>query len=281
MWKYGTCLVCGLGMVLLVAQPAAANMGPTYIIAGLLPGSVLLIMLLLLLSAVGGAYPILLHLDPNRNRGSRIAVRWMQAIAIVVSTLFMAADFSFLIVGLVGLAWLLYLWLWRCIQMLWWAKQAWGSTPRPPHLATANPWRLGLAGVTLIVLPVLAVYAADPFERERVERESRRIRITRSDTKTAATQAIVYANDKNAYPTSLKVLRDSGYANVRDEDPWGRPFVFAPLLTEGRKPKSEEDVYIYSKGSCGTGTYQPGRQDTGKCGAVGYSSIYGSFKGTE
>ena len=83
MWKYGKCLLGGLGMVLLVAQPAAANMGPTYLFVALVQGAFLLILLLLLLSAVGGAYPILLRLDPNRNQGWRIAGRLVQAVHVL------------------------------------------------------------------------------------------------------------------------------------------------------------------------------------------------------
>ena len=106
-----------------------------------------------------------------------------------------------------------------------------------------------------------------------------------SDTKTAVTQALVYSSDHGVYPTSVKVLRDAGYVNVADKDTWGRDWVLSPALTQGRAWKAGDDVYVYSKGPCGTGTYEPtrwgrstGEMDTGKCGAVGYSSIYGSFR---
>ncbi len=113
--------------------------------------------------------------------------------------------------------------------------------------------------------------------------------VAASDAKTAVTQAIVYAKDKGVYPTSLKVLRDSGYANVPDTDRWDRPFVLAPILSEGRKPRKEDDVYVYSQGACGTGTYEPtrwrkrsdGSLDTGKCGAAGYSSVHERFIGQD
>jgi len=103
----------------------------------------------------------------------------------------------------------------------------------------------------------------------------------RDDARTAVTQSIAYANDRDAYPTSIKVLRDVGYANIKDADPWGREWVLSPALTKGGAPKEGEDVYVYSKGPCRTGTYTPGRKDTGKCGAVGYSGLHGEFQGSE
>lgn len=59
------------------------------------------------------------------------------------------------------------------------------------------------------------------------------------------------------------------------------------MLAQGGKLQAGDDVYVYSKGFCGTGTYEPtrwrkdpqGGLDTGKCGAAGYSSLYGSFVG--
>jgi type II secretory pathway pseudopilin PulG len=103
---------------------------------------------------------------------------------------------------------------------------------------------------------------------------------TGADTKTVVTQAIVYAKDKGVYPTSLKVLRDSGYANVGDSDPWNNPYLLSPALASGGKPKDGDDVYVFSKGPKGTGTYPPPLTGvTGEDGSVGYSSVYGSFQG--
>jgi type II secretory pathway pseudopilin PulG len=101
-----------------------------------------------------------------------------------------------------------------------------------------------------------------------------------SATKTAVTQAIVYANDKGVYPTSLKVMRDSGYANVRDDDPWGVPYRLSLVLTRGKTPKEGDNVYIYSKGPQGTGTYpRPFTNLASARGSIGYSSIYGAWRG--
>lgn len=108
-----------------------------------------------------------------------------------------------------------------------------------------------------------------------------------SDTKTAVTQAIVFANDKGVYPASLKAMRNSGYANVPDTDPWKSAYVLSSVFTRSGTPQQKDDVYVYSKGRCGTGTYEPtrwrkdprGYLDTGQCGAVGYSSLLGTFAG--
>ena len=108
-----------------------------------------------------------------------------------------------------------------------------------------------------------------------------------SDAKTAVDQAAVYAVDRGGYPRSLKALREAGYANVPDADPWGSPYVLAPVFTRAGKPQAGEDVYIYSKGPCGTGTYTPGAwkrergaMRSGAHGAAGYSLIHGTFEGS-
>ena len=99
------------------------------------------------------------------------------------------------------------------------------------------------------------------------------------DVKTAVTQAIVYAEDTGAYPTSLQVLRNSGYANVADDDPWGVPYRLSPVLARGKTPTKGDNVYIYSKGSQGTGTYpRPFTDAAGARGSIGYSSIYGAWR---
>jgi len=285
MMQLGRPLAWALGLVLLTVDNAAANAGPGPAVAF---GPLLLIVLLILLSMAGGAYPILAHLEPNRNRWWRIAVRWAGAIGIMVSVIVLPTvdDDPVALIGLLCiLLVLVYLWLRRSIEMLWWAKQARSGDPKPAHLAVANPWRLGLTGVALLVLPILGIIAL--LNMEASERNRWKPFRAASDAKTAVTQGIVYANDHEAYPRSMRVLRDAGYANIRDADPWGNSWVFAPVLAEGRKPQKGDDVYVYNKGPCGTGTYQPsgwrknseGRTDTGKCGAIGYSSLYGEFRG--
>jgi prepilin-type N-terminal cleavage/methylation domain-containing protein len=111
----------------------------------------------------------------------------------------------------------------------------------------------------------------------------RRTRYSRAaaDTKTAVTQAIVYATDRNVYPTSIRAIRDAGLTNVSDTDPWGIPYVLSPALAGGAPPAYGDDVYIYSKGATAEGIYPvPFVTNTGIGGSVGYSSVYGSWAGS-
>jgi len=135
--------------------------------------------------------------------------------------------------------------------------------------------RLGVVlGITVllfqqIALPRLPLYVA--ATRSRFDRAMREV-------KTAVQQAIQYGKDKGAYPTSLKVLRDSGYGNVPDKDPWGTDYVLSPNLRAGAVPSATDDVYVYSRGRCGTGTYTPRLSErTGECAAGGFSSLDGAF----
>ncbi len=135
---------------------------------------------------------------------------------------------------------------------------------------TLLKWVLGLAVVAIlaaIAIPNLMSSQCIPPERRAA-----------SDTKWAVTQAIVYAQEKGVYPTSLKVLRDSGYANVLDNDAWNNPYVLTPVLLKGGPPKAGDDVYVFSRGRSGLGRYfDPQDLQTGEFRAIGYSSVYGNF----
>lgn len=102
-----------------------------------------------------------------------------------------------------------------------------------------------------------------------------------ADTRSAATQAIVFATDRNVYPTSIQAIRDAGLTNVSDTDPWGVPYGLSPTFAGGLPPGYADDVYIYSKGAGAAGTYPvPFVNNTGIGGSVGYSSVYGSWAGS-
>jgi hypothetical protein len=104
-----------------------------------------------------------------------------------------------------------------------------------------------------------------------------------ADSKTAVTQGIIYSNEKNANPGSLKALRDSGYANVADTDPWGSPWVASAAFADSGSPANQGEMGLCSRGprltgDCtfpmtGPGVSQPD-------GSVGYSSIYGAWQGS-
>ncbi|MFN3476469.1 MAG: type II secretion system protein [Candidatus Methylomirabilales bacterium] len=132
----------------------------------------------------------------------------------------------------------------------------------------------------LIVVAIIGILAAIAIPNlQGAQRRSKYSRAA-ADTKQATTQAITYSNDKGVYPTSIQVLRENGYTNVSSDDPWGNAYQLSPVLTSGSPPAITDDVYIYSKGASGTGTYPvPFTANTGLAGSVGYSSVYGSWTG--
>ena len=132
----------------------------------------------------------------------------------------------------------------------------------------------------LIVVAIIGILAAIAIPNLMTAQRKSKYSRAASDTKTAVTQSIVYANDKNVYPNSLATLRNGGYANVQSADPWGTDYALTSLLTAGGAAGGNDDLYIYSKGGSTTGVYPtPFAATTGPGGSVGYSSIYGSWMG--
>ena len=135
----------------------------------------------------------------------------------------------------------------------------------------------------LIVVAIIGILAAIAIPN--LMSAQRRSRYSRSatDTKTAVTQAIVYANDKNAYPgaTPLTTLRNSGYANISDNDPWANAYDFINPINTGNAPAQGDDIVVYSKGPNNNQNYTPPYTGAalGANREVGYSSVYGSFQG--
>ncbi len=132
----------------------------------------------------------------------------------------------------------------------------------------------------LIVVAIISILAAIAIPN--ILQAQRRARYSRaaSETKTATTNAMLYGVDKGRYPPSLAVLRDSGYPNVNQTDPWGTDYQLAPPLLAQQLVGVADDVYIFSKGVSQTGTYPvPFIYDTGPGGSAGYSSVYGAWMG--
>lgn len=134
----------------------------------------------------------------------------------------------------------------------------------------------------LIVVAIIGILAAIAIPNLLNSQRRSRYARAASDSKTAVSQALVYGSDKNIYPTSLAVMRNSGYVSIGDLDPWSQAYQLAPPLTSGQVPGiTADDVYVYSKGASKTGTYPvPFVTDTGAGGSVGYSSVYGLWTGS-
>jgi prepilin-type N-terminal cleavage/methylation domain-containing protein len=131
--------------------------------------------------------------------------------------------------------------------------------------------------ITVAIVGLLATIAIPNLLN--AHRKSRYSRVA-ADTRLAVTQAVVYSNDYQVYPTSIALIRSVTLTNVSDNDPWGVPYQLSPTLSLGLKPGYADDVYIYSKGASNAGTYPtPFTINTGNGGSAGYSSVYGSWSG--
>jgi prepilin-type N-terminal cleavage/methylation domain-containing protein len=141
----------------------------------------------------------------------------------------------------------------------------------------------------LIVVAIIGILAAIAIPN--LQTAIRRSRYSRaaSDTKTALTQAVVYANDRNQFPLDLSVLRDAGYSNVQINDPWSRTYRLSAAFAAQAVPASGLEAWVCSRGPVGAGgcpgaaqsaATLPGFPNTGVDGAVGYSSLHGAFTGS-
>ena len=132
----------------------------------------------------------------------------------------------------------------------------------------------------LIVVAIIGLLAAIGIANlQNAIRKSRYSRAA-ADTKIATAQTVLYAGTNGTFPASLDVLRLSGYVSITINDPWGSPYQLSPCMTAGLPPTGLDDVFIFSQGPAGTGTYpDPFTIQTGRDGSVGYSSVYGAWSG--
>jgi prepilin-type N-terminal cleavage/methylation domain-containing protein len=133
----------------------------------------------------------------------------------------------------------------------------------------------------LIVVAIIGLLAAIAIPNLLSAQRKTKYGRAAADTKTAVTETIVFASDKDLYPSSIREIRDAGLTNVSDTDPWGFPYVLSPSFSGGVRPADGDDLHIYSKGASATGVYPvPFANNTGFDGSVGYSSFYGSWSGS-
>ena len=140
----------------------------------------------------------------------------------------------------------------------------------------------------LIVVAIIGILAAIAIPNLMSAQRKSKYARSASDTKTATTQMIVYANDKNMYPGDLAGLRNSGYAAVSNNDPWNSPYVIGEIAASGAAvaagvaPQQADNVWSCSLGSNPTAGQCPtdaakGIPTNTSGGTVGYSSVYGNW----
>ena len=140
----------------------------------------------------------------------------------------------------------------------------------------------------LIVVAIIGILAAIAIPNLLSAQKKSKYARTASDSKTAVTQGIVFSNDKNQNPTTMKVLRDGGYANISDNDPWAGGWAYSSAFASGAIPATQGEMGVCSSGplgpakvasKCGYPTDLTGQVPEVTDGTVGYSSVYGSWQG--
>ena len=139
----------------------------------------------------------------------------------------------------------------------------------------------------LIVVAIIGILAAIAIPNLMSAQRRSKYSRAAGDTKTATTQMIVYANDKNEYPTTLQNLRNAGYAAVSDLDPWSKSYYIGIGATQppaaGVSPQQQDNVWSCSGGAAAKGAAEcttdagKGSPTTSSGGTVGYSSVYGNW----
>ena len=135
----------------------------------------------------------------------------------------------------------------------------------------------------LIGVAILGILAAIAIPNLMWAQKRSRYARAASDTKTAVTQAVVYATDRNQNPGTVQALRDSAYATVPDTDPWGQAWVYSPAFADTATPANRGEMGVCSPGPATTGDCTLPMTGPGvslRNGSVGYSSLYGSWQGS-
>jgi prepilin-type N-terminal cleavage/methylation domain-containing protein len=140
----------------------------------------------------------------------------------------------------------------------------------------------------LIVVAIIGILAAIAIPNLLSAQKKSKYARTASDTKTATTQAIVFSNDKNQNPGTMKTLRDSSYANINDTDPWNGAWAYSKAFADTATPATQGEMGVCSEGplgkakvasACSYPTDLTAQVPEVTDGTVGYSSVYGSWQG--
>jgi len=139
----------------------------------------------------------------------------------------------------------------------------------------------------LIVVAIIGIIAAIAIPNLlKAQRRSKYARAA-SETKTATTQMVVYTIDNTNYPQSIQDIRDSGYASVSNNDPWGHLYwigVNGVNPPGAGSPNQTDNIAVCSEGIGNAGTCAvdttTGTPTSLNGGSVGYSSVYGNWSGT-
>ena len=139
----------------------------------------------------------------------------------------------------------------------------------------------------LIAVAILAILAAIALPYMLSTRRRAQYVRAVADTKTATRQTVLYVMDRAVTPGNLATLRNNGYTNVPDKDPWDRSYKLSKGIKEKKIPSQTTDLWVCSHGAT-TGDQDcpdeedsyTGPPDTGVGGSVGYSTITGGWSGS-
>src|SRR3990172_434668 len=96
----------------------------------------------------------------------------------------------------------------------------------------------------LIVVAIIGILAAIAIPNLLSAQKKSKYARSASDTKTAVTQGIVYSNDKNKNPGTMKELRDSAYANISDADPWATAWSYSAAFADVAVPANQGEMAV-------------------------------------